>query len=240
MTRRKPVQKRSRERVEQILLAAADVLAKSGGADELTTTSVSKRSGVPVATIYRYFADRVAIIAALIDREIEEIDTAIVERLQRLEVVSLDALLDAFMYAHLRHFQSRRRSILLWFGARNSKTVLDRVDRRYELMGRWLFEGSKAAGMIKLEAPAFGGEAIVWMCDRTFEFIFREDRSAELQEAILREFLEMIANQIRKYATPAGIEGIPVDEFLERSGDYLHAYDVGTAASSGSGDGAAD
>lgn len=220
MTRRKPVQKRSRERVEQILLAAADVLAKSGGADELTTTSVSKRSGVPVATIYRYFADRMAIIAALIDRETVEIDEAIVAGLRELETVSLDTLLDTFMMTHLRHFQSRRRSILLWFGARQSKTVLDRVDKRYAYLGSWLIESSEAAGLLKPNVPEFGGEAIVWLCDRTFEFIFRVERSPETQEAILRELLEMMKHQIRKYATPLGIEGVPGEEFLATAKEF--------------------
>jgi AcrR family transcriptional regulator len=213
-TRRKPVQKRSRERVEQILLASADVLAGSSGPDDLTTTSVSKRSGIPVATIYRYFADRMAIIAALIDRETAEIDDAIVERLNNLETVSLDSLLETMMLTHLRHFQSHKRSIVLWFGARNSKRVLDRVDRRYAYLGRWVLESSLKAGFLQPQVPTFGGEAIVWMCDRAFEFIFREERAAPLQLAIMREFLEMMETQIHKYATPEGLTGIPREQFM--------------------------
>lgn len=217
MKRREPVQKRSRERVEQILLAAADVLAKSGGADELTTTSVSKRSGVPVATIYRYFTDRVAIIAALIDRELEEIDRAIVKQIESLETVSLDTLLDTIVMTHMRYFQSHRRSIVLWFGARQSRKVLDRIDRRYAYLGEWVLDSARSAGLLTTDVPAFGGEAIVWLCDRAFEFIFREERSPEDQEAILRELLEMISAQIRKYATPIGIDGIPGDAFLRKT-----------------------
>lgn len=220
MTRRKPVQKRSRERVEQILLASADVLAGSSGPDDLTTTSVSKRSGVPVATIYRYFADRMAIIAALIDRETAEIDTATVARLGAMKTVSLDSLLDTMMLTHLEHFQAHRRSIVLWFGARNSKRVLDRVDRRYSYMGQWVIESSRAAGFLKPDVPDFGGEAIVWLCDRAFEFIFREERPPQLQNAIMQELLDMMKSQIHKYATPVGIEGIPGDEFLAKVEPY--------------------
>ncbi len=219
-TRRKPVQKRSRERVEQILLASADVLAGSSGPDDLTTTSVSKRSGIPVATIYRYFADRMAIIAALIDRETAEIDDAVNARLSALETVSLDTMLETIMLTHLDHFQTHRRSIVLWFGARNSKRVLDRVGRRYAYLGKWVIESSRAAGFLKSHVPDFGGEAIVWMCDRTFEFIFREERGPGLQAAIMREFLEMMEHQIHKYATPAGLDGIPREEFMAKVKPY--------------------
>lgn len=224
MRRREPVQKRSRERIEQILLAGADVLAKTGNADDLTTTSVSKRSGIPVATVYRYFADRVAIIATLIDRETAEIDVAINEAIDSLETVSLATLLDTLMWSHLRHFQQSKRSVVLWFGARQSAIVLGRVDGRYKYMADWIFNGSLNAGLAVKDAPVYGGGMIIWLCDRIFEFIFREERTIEEQEAIMREFLEMQLHQIHKYATPSGLAGIPKDEFLAKAGTFAPSY----------------
>lgn len=224
MRRREPVQKRSRERIEQILLAGAEVLAKTGSADALTTTSVSKRSGVPVATIYRYFADRMAIIATLIDRETAEIDIAINEAIDSMETVSLSSLLDTLMWSHMRHFQMNKRAVVLWFGARQSSTVISRVDRRYKYMGDWVFDGSLKAGLAVPDAPDFGGGMILWMCDRVFEFIFRQERTPAEQEAILRESLEMIINQIHKYATPEGLSGIPQAEFIARAGSFKPPY----------------
>jgi AcrR family transcriptional regulator len=220
MSQRQPVQKRSRERIEQILLASADLLAKTGDANQLTTTSVSKRSGVPVATIYRYFADRMAIIATLIDREMEEIDRLIVDKLNEMETVTPEILLRTMMVTHLEHFQSSRRSIVLWFGARQSSRVLGRIDRRYKYMGDWVFDGTIASGLIKPDAPPFGGELIVWSCDRVFELIFRVDRAPEEQQAILDEFLEMLTAQIMKYATADGVNGIPQEAFFEKAGPW--------------------
>lgn len=220
MTRHKPVQQRSRERVEQILLASADLLAKSGGPDSLTTTSVSKRSGVPVATIYRYFGDRSAIIAELIEREIAEIDTAVVEAIKGLERVSLVSLYEAIMVAHLRHFQTHRRAIVLWFGTRQSAKVLERVGHRYDRMAAWLARSSLAAGLVDPKTPPWAAAAIVWLSDRAFEFIFREERTTEEQESILRELVQMVATSLGGHATPAGIEGVTMSEFEAAVGEW--------------------
>lgn len=221
MTRRQPVQKRSRQRVEEILLASADLLAKSGKPEDLTTTSVSKRSGVPVATIYRYFADRSAIITALIDKELDEIDRLIAAELEKLDVVSVEVLLELILRIHYEYFKSSRRAVILWFGARQSSKVLEKIDRRYSEWGDWLFNGCKDAGLVVVDAPAWGGEAMFWLSDRMFEFMFRSRRSSAERDAIYLNHLEMVSNQLRKFCTPAGIEGIPTAEFIEKAGAFL-------------------
>src|SRR5271154_1257425 len=73
MTRREPVQKRSRARVDEILKAASELLA-DGGVDNLTTSAIAARTGIPIATIYRYFDDRDAIIAAYLDRDLGDVE----------------------------------------------------------------------------------------------------------------------------------------------------------------------
>lgn len=202
------------------MLAAADELARTADADALTTTSVSKRSGIPVATIYRYFADRSAIIAALIDQEMSEIDSGINERVAALEVVNFDNLLDAIMQTHFDYFQSTRRAIVLWFGARSSKVVLARVSFRYKYLGDWLMDGAIRSGMAVPDAPPWGGEAIVWFCDRAFEFMFREDRSPETEAEIMELAISMIKLQLREYSTARGISGISQAEFAEIYGPF--------------------
>jgi AcrR family transcriptional regulator len=189
----RPRQKRSRERVEKILYAAADELARTADADSLTTTSVSKRSGIPVATIYRYFADRSAIITALIDEETSLINDVVTERINELETVTIEALLDSMVRSHYEAFTQSRRSIVLWFGARGSKAVLGRVERRYEYMGNWLITGSKRAGFIDPDTPAYGGELLVWVVDRAYEFIVREERDEAAIEVILSRTISMLA-----------------------------------------------
>ena len=64
------------ERVETILSAARELLAE-GGVEALSTRSLAEYSGIPVATIYRYFDNRDAIIAAYLDRELDSIESAV-------------------------------------------------------------------------------------------------------------------------------------------------------------------
>jgi AcrR family transcriptional regulator len=217
---RKPKQKRSRERVEKILLAAADELARASTAEDMTTTNVARRSGIPVSTLYRYFSDRSAIIAALIDKEIAEIDEVAFERLAKLEEVSVGTALETIMYAHLEHFQDKRRSVLLWFGSRDAKAVLERVNRRYDYLGKWIYDGGLKAGYVEGNTPPWGGDAIIWTCDRCFEFIFREERSKNEQMAIMNLFMEMATDQISRFGPAGGPPVLTQEEFLAAFGPY--------------------
>ncbi|MBJ7353263.1 MAG: TetR/AcrR family transcriptional regulator [Thermoleophilaceae bacterium] len=220
MTTTRPRQKRSRERVEKILLAAADELARTADADALTTTSVSRSSGIPVATIYRYFADRSAIISALIDQEQDEINDLVNERIDELEVVTLDALQDTMVRAHFDYLSASRRSMVLWFGARSSKAVLGRVERRYAYMGEWLMSGAVRSGMIREDAPIYGGEIIVWMIDRAYEYIARADRDPETVDEILGLAIRMVSRSVDEFATERGREGISREQFWAAFGTF--------------------
>ncbi|MGH2960043.1 MAG: TetR/AcrR family transcriptional regulator [Solirubrobacterales bacterium] len=216
----RPRQKRSRERVEKIMLAAGEQLARTADADSLTTTSVSKSSGIPVATIYRYFADRSAIISALIDEETSAINDSVVARVNELETVSLSGLMETMIRAHFEAFTVSRRSIVLWFGARKSKEVLGRVERRYAYMGEWVMAGARRGGLVFPDTPSYGGELVVWMIDRAYEYIVREDRSDEEIERILDSTIRMIAHTADDYSTERGMNGIPLDEFWAAFGPF--------------------
>lgn len=78
--RKKPVrtarQSRSRATVEVILEAGARILSQSGWAG-LTTNAVAARAGVSVGSLYEYFADKQAIVDALLDRHLDEAELAL-------------------------------------------------------------------------------------------------------------------------------------------------------------------
>lgn len=70
--RRLPVQARSRERVERILDAAAQLLAEEGY-NAVKTNAIAKRADVSIGSVYQFFPNRFAIFNALADRYREKI-----------------------------------------------------------------------------------------------------------------------------------------------------------------------
>ena len=64
--RRRPRQQRSRAIVDSILEAGRRLLAESGESS-LTTNRIAERAGVSVGSLYRYFPNKEAIVAAICD-----------------------------------------------------------------------------------------------------------------------------------------------------------------------------
>ena len=213
MTRREPVQRRSRERVEVILRGSAELVAEQG-VEALSTRALAQRTGIPVATIYRYFEDCDEIVAAYLDRELEEIERRIEEAVRSIERVTFRSMSEAVALAHLRHHQDHPEGVPLWFGSRLNAAVEDRVRELDARMAASLNASTRGVGFME-DGPHFGAGLIVRLWDRVFEHIFRFERSREEQEAITREVVDMIASYMERYATPTGLEGVSTADFLE-------------------------
>ena len=72
LLRRQPKQKRSQQRVERILEAAAEVFA-SVGYEAATTHAISARAGTAIGSLYQFFPDKLAIFHALEARHMEQV-----------------------------------------------------------------------------------------------------------------------------------------------------------------------
>ena len=78
--RRTPVQERSTDTVHQILKAASDLLAKEP-LDQITTSRVAQAAGVSIGGLYRFFPDKQSIIDAIAVKHVEDLRTALEQRL---------------------------------------------------------------------------------------------------------------------------------------------------------------
>ncbi|MDJ0568978.1 MAG: TetR family transcriptional regulator [Pleurocapsa sp. MO_192.B19] len=85
--RRQPQQKRSQERVEKILDAAAIVFDEVGF-EAATTHAIASRADTAVGSLYQFFPDKLAIFNALELRHVERV-YIIWDRLLRPEIVQL-------------------------------------------------------------------------------------------------------------------------------------------------------
>lgn len=65
--RKKPQQERSRQMVEALIEATAKVIAQRG-LDGTTTPMIAEAAGVSVGSLYQYFTDKEALIAALLEK----------------------------------------------------------------------------------------------------------------------------------------------------------------------------
>jgi AcrR family transcriptional regulator len=218
MTRRIPVQRRSRERVELILTASAELLAE-GGVDALTTRSVAERTGIPIATIYRYFDNRDAIIAAYMDHELKMIEESMTAALLALDRVTLRSTAQAIALAHMRHHQAHPEGVPVWFGGRLNAAVVERVrelDARLAAALRSAFAGSGMTAGV----PEFVPELVVRLADRMFEFVFLVERGAAEQEEIILTFVEIVIKYVEAFETPSASEGMSPEEFVRALGAH--------------------
>jgi AcrR family transcriptional regulator len=76
--RKQPRQARSQATVDAVITAAAQVLIEQGY-ERATTARVAERAGVSIGSLYQYFPNKEALVAALIERHAHEI-VAIMQR----------------------------------------------------------------------------------------------------------------------------------------------------------------
>jgi AcrR family transcriptional regulator len=99
--RREPVQRRSAARVSSILDSCAALLDEFDY-DELTTSKIAERAGVPIGSLYQYFPDKRAVVQALTMRNLDAF-SAEVERIFTGEGVptrwreAVDLVMDSYL-----------------------------------------------------------------------------------------------------------------------------------------------
>lgn len=81
MSRRVPSQQRSKEKYEQVLLSAKELIGQKGN-DLVTMREISKHSGVTLPSIYQYFPDKTAILQAIMEDYFSQVRETLVTLLK--------------------------------------------------------------------------------------------------------------------------------------------------------------
>jgi AcrR family transcriptional regulator len=101
--RKLPRQARSQATVDALLDATAQVLVERGYA-RTTTNAVAERAGVSVGSLYQYFPNKDALVAALHDRHVQGVLAVMEQQVERHAgrplVESLTGLVEASVQAH--------------------------------------------------------------------------------------------------------------------------------------------
>ena len=100
MSRRVPSQQRSKEKYEQVLLSAKELIGQKGN-DLVTMKEISKHSGVTLPSIYQYFPDKTAILQAIMEdyfSQVREILVTLLKDCDSMQVLSeqLNSGIDIF------------------------------------------------------------------------------------------------------------------------------------------------
>jgi len=75
LIRRMPKQARGQQRVDEIL-DAAERLTRTTSWDKLSTNHIAAEAGIPIGSLYQFFANKHAIAQALVERYVASIEEA--------------------------------------------------------------------------------------------------------------------------------------------------------------------
>jgi AcrR family transcriptional regulator len=102
--RRQPQQKRGQQRVEKILVAAAEVFAEAGFA-AATIQQIADRANTAVGSIYQFFPDKLAIFHALFTKHLHQIDLIEAEFFQDAVDAPIAQKIDTYLDPYISYFE---------------------------------------------------------------------------------------------------------------------------------------
>lgn len=198
--RRLPTQARSRERVERILDAAAQLVVAEG-VEGLTTRSIAEAAGLPVASLYQYFADKEAVLLALCERDMAEMDDQVAADLTAAGELTLAGLVETSMRAFVKVYHRRPAFMQIWMRGRTNTAIYDYGRHHNKRITENLLAYAAALELIdqgsytdaELTAMA---ELAVELGDRAFQLAFERDPQGD--EFLIAEAIDLVAGYLQK------------------------------------------
>ena len=103
--RKRARQERSQATVDAILSATARVLIRHGF-DGLTTNAVASTAGVSIGSLYQYFPNKEALVAALIERTVEQWNSSVMAELARVAQLPIAEGVRAMIELTIRNYSA--------------------------------------------------------------------------------------------------------------------------------------
>lgn len=193
-TRREPTQERSRRTVARIFDATEAIVGESG-VEAATTRAIAERAGVAVPSLYRFFSDRDAILDAMLEELVANLDAEAQAAEAESTPSGIDDLIEMELRLTARYFEAHSTLGALWFGGRASPAVTESVRERNRALAGRLRELGISHGFIDAGAPAKAFELAVELGDRTLQVAFHKDPAhadpevLELGRSAITDFL---------------------------------------------------
>lgn len=203
--RRIPQQSRSRVRVERILDTAAEQVV-AFGVDALGTRGIADAAGVPVASLYQYFADKDTILLALVERDLREMAEHVLGAVNELPRITVATLVEAALDAFATAYRQRPAFIMIWLRGRSNPAIRQYCAEHNRRIALSLFEHGSSLGLFDDRALQCHAEIAIEVGDHLFEKAFAHDMDGDPE--VLAEARKVVTAYLELYASRAGLEGV--------------------------------
>ncbi len=200
--RRLPTQARSRERVERILDAAARLVV-SNGVDGLTTRSIADAAELPVASLYQYFADKEAVLLALCERDMAEMDEQVAADLAAVDELTVASLVETAMRAFVAVYHRRPAFMQIWVRGRTNPAIYEYGRHHNRRIAENLLAVGRDAGLFSPDDYDEGqlaaiAELAVEVGDSAFQLAFEHDPRGD--EFLIAQAITLVAGYLERIA----------------------------------------
>lgn len=193
------LQRRGAERVSAILAAAEELLTESGY-KAANLKAISERSGIPLASVYHYFADRNQVDVEILRSHLAQLEGVVDDALARLDSdVTLEDALKSVMDLTVQSFRDHPSLVELWFFAR-SESVTKIVDEYDDAISAALWDILLDRGLVAPDTPSLVMRLATDATNRLFDAAFRASPPTG-DDKILAEAHRMITAYLRTYST---------------------------------------
>lgn len=190
--RRRPSQERSQQLVKDILEATAQVLEEHG-VDALSTNKVARRAGVSVGSIYQYFDDKEALLAALVNERYEQLGLTVIAKLVEImeEPYPLAARICIEMYIDFlatqpqltRLMQDRLSGVTATGNSALAGFDIDE-ERALQMISTYLLRHRDSLNIDDLAATAYTNYSVALLMGRRIALRPEQERKKLLDEVV--------------------------------------------------------
>ncbi|MGW6726117.1 TetR/AcrR family transcriptional regulator [Nocardia sp. NPDC055029] len=191
-----PVQRRGVERV-QAILEAAEALLREQGYEAATLKAIAERTGIPLASIYHYFADRNHVDVELARRHSEELNIRITAGLEQRVAKNLGQAIDTIVDLLLAYYREFPSFVELWYVGRSpaiGEVAAAFDEAQAERFRRHLIN----RGFLADDTPQLAVDLAFEAGNRLFDVAFR--RSVSGDEPTISELKRLVTAYLATYS----------------------------------------
>lgn len=197
-----PIQARSRERVERILDATAQLVLVDG-IDGLTTRGIADAAELPVASLYQYFSDKDAVLLALCERDMTEMDDQVARDLAAVPDLTIATMVETAMRAFVKVYHRRPAFMQIWVRGRTNNAIYDYGRHHNRRIAENLLAVATSAQIVDTDTYTAAelaalAELAVEVGDRAFQLAFERDPRGD--NFLLDQAIELVTGYLERIA----------------------------------------